>query len=764
MSRAAVPGYRLLRLLGRGGMGAVYLAEREEDGEAVALKVARSQLGEHGLARLRREAELLSRIQCPNLPAFVEAKELRESFVLAMEFVRGDPLQVYVTEGGEPEARLEMLRRALPGIAQGLLVLHQAGIVHRDLKPANVIINARRSVLVDLGLARGPEVLTLTKTGVAVGTPEYLPPEQITGEPAEAPADLYQVGLIARDLLLGPRRRSGQDMVQEAMKRAIARPEDLRAQAPWIPAELAEWIRASLHPTPAGRPDPSAHLQKLVHMCKQPLPLAKAPPNVGTDEVTWLGSDEHAAVVQARREAEAKGWPAAAEVPSWMREGGEAPAPPAAAQDTTPGSRGRTLAVVLGVAVAAWLLARWTTPVSMPGEMPELVLTLEGDRVVILKAPDDLSLEGEGFGTLSRDDRGLLQASVTSEARSFTARAGSFRWEGSLPEYSGRLVEAVRLEGEALFLRSGVAPTGGKARVRWAGGQQALESWSSAWIRLPPRALASPKLSLHLPLGDGLRIAVEADLARALEDAWAALPPFPEAGARKGLQEKQFVPEVSEWLREHGPVVRAMLESGLLSTEREQELYDLLAPTVQVEWMFRKSPHSLEWYANQSLGRNLQIRDQTTLLRLPKRSFSATPSSLAVEFELGVDRSPGGVRSHPEAPNVTTERISGSTTRVSFTGLRRDIPDAVEIGLHLSRAEGWTRVVLEFGGHVLRLPVGEELAWRIHRVPPRWFRGAIRPSGELDLDISLDRGAGLDGAPRARASRVWVRALYPKEE
>jgi predicted Ser/Thr protein kinase len=764
MSRAAVPGYNLLRLLGRGGMGAVYLAEREEDGKPVALKVARTQLGEQGLARLRREAELLSRIQSPHLPAFVEARELREGFVLAMEFVRGDPLQVYVSEGGSPEERLEMLRRTLPGIAQGLLALHQAGIVHRDLKPANVIVNVRRTVLVDLGLARGPEVLTLTKTGVAVGTPEYLPPEQITGEPAEAPADLYQVGLIARDLLLGPRRKAGQDVIQDAMRRAIARPEDLRVQAPWIPIELAQWIRACLHPTPAGRPDPSAHLQKLVHLCKQPLPLAKAPPSVGTDEVTWLGSEEHAEVVAARREAEAKGWPAEAEVPSWMRGGAKSPAQAPRAPAPTPRTRGATLAVALVVATAAWLGARWTAPTSAASRRPELVLTLEGDRLIVLEGPRDLRLEGEGVGALSRDDSGRLQATVAPGASSFTVTSGSFPWEGRLPAYSGRLAEEIRQEGEALFLQSGVTPTGGKARIQWSGGQQELDPWTSEWIRLPRGALTSPTLSLHVVGGKSIRFEWEVDTAGMLEMAWAALPAFPEVSAREALLQKRFSSEVTQWLQKHGPVIRPMLESGMLPAGREQEIYDLLSAPVHVEWMFRRSPHSLEWDANRALGSSFQIGDQTSLERHPRRLTVGSPSSFPVELDIGVDEPPGGSFPHPELPQIALERVSPSTARVSIAGLRRDLPEAVEIGLHLSRLEGWTRVVVEFGGHVLRLPVGDDLAWRIHRVPPRWFRGAIRPSGDLDLDIRLDRGPGLEGSPRARVSRVWVWALYPKQE
>jgi len=112
-----LPGYQVLRLLGRGGMGAVYLARAESDGATVAVKVARGDLGDQGLARLRREAELLDRAASPHLPAFRQLVELEKGLALVMAFCEGTPLQAWVGELPPLPERLEGPLREIAGRA-----------------------------------------------------------------------------------------------------------------------------------------------------------------------------------------------------------------------------------------------------------------------------------------------------------------------------------------------------------------------------------------------------------------------------------------------------------------------------------------------------------------------------------------------------------------------------------------------------------------------------------------------------------------------
>ncbi len=199
--------YRILRQLGEGGMGSVYLAQDRELGRCVALKVPRLTRSNQPalLSRFRREAQAAARIVHPNLCPVYDIGEIDGVFYLTMAYIEGQPLSEHLTQRRPPNVHhtISLIRK----IAQALAAAHDLGVIHRDLKPANIMINPRgEPVVVDFGLARtqvGGET-RLTQTGAMLGTPAYASPEQIEGDKAaDTRTDIYSLGMIFYELLTG---------------------------------------------------------------------------------------------------------------------------------------------------------------------------------------------------------------------------------------------------------------------------------------------------------------------------------------------------------------------------------------------------------------------------------------------------------------------------------------------------------------------------------------------------------------------------------
>src|SRR4051812_17967375 len=189
-------GYRIDGVLGEGGMGVVYEATQLSLDRKVALKVLASRLGQDDAfrRRFRREGQLQAAIEHPHIVSVHEAGEDAGGLYIAMRLVRGRTLKALIAAGEVDVART---LRVLGPIADALDAAHAAGLIHRDVKPHNIMVGPRdHAYLGDFGLTKAPDDLNMTRSGEFLGTPNYVSPEQVRGEPATAASDLYALGAV----------------------------------------------------------------------------------------------------------------------------------------------------------------------------------------------------------------------------------------------------------------------------------------------------------------------------------------------------------------------------------------------------------------------------------------------------------------------------------------------------------------------------------------------------------------------------------------
>ncbi len=207
--------YRLIRELGRGGMGAVVLAEDTQLGRQVALKIPflKKATDSRTLKRFQREAKAAAALSHPNLCPVYDFGTFNNQHFLSMAYIEGKPLQAYLDSGTQIPQRTAA--GIIKKIAQALEHAHERGVIHRDLKPSNIMIEPRLGPIVtDFGLARcldeegEPQ---LTQDGVAIGTPSYMSPEQLEGDSSQIgpQSDIFSLGLIFYEMLTGQRRFTG---------------------------------------------------------------------------------------------------------------------------------------------------------------------------------------------------------------------------------------------------------------------------------------------------------------------------------------------------------------------------------------------------------------------------------------------------------------------------------------------------------------------------------------------------------------------------
>ena len=247
--------YRILGLLGAGGMGSVYRALDVELDEPVALKMLRSDLVDSSrvLELFRREVKLARRVTHPNVARTFDIGEHDGARYLTMELIEGESLaSVLARTRRLPPARVVELGGP---ICAGLLAAHSAGVVHRDLKPDNIMLSRDgRVVITDFGVARTSAQNANATVGVAVGTPAYMAPEQVRGAAdIDARADIYALGVMLFEMLTGELPFRGDSPFVVAMARLQGEPPDVRSLRPELSPALAGVVLRCMAGDPAER-------------------------------------------------------------------------------------------------------------------------------------------------------------------------------------------------------------------------------------------------------------------------------------------------------------------------------------------------------------------------------------------------------------------------------------------------------------------------------------------------------------------------------
>jgi eukaryotic-like serine/threonine-protein kinase len=234
--------YQVLKKLGEGGMSYVYLAQEVATGQEVAIKVLSPKVASEksSVARLRREAGLAMRLDHPNVCRIMRLGESEDRLIyLVMPFLKGEPLSDREVQTGPMEisAGIAILRQ----VCAGLHHAHELQIIHRDLKPENIMLvtedgRPERAVVMDFGLAKerraGPELERLTATGIVLGTPEFMSPEQLRGKDLDGRSDVYSLALITVEMLTGSLPFVGKSQQEVMMARLRNEPTPLRKLRP----------------------------------------------------------------------------------------------------------------------------------------------------------------------------------------------------------------------------------------------------------------------------------------------------------------------------------------------------------------------------------------------------------------------------------------------------------------------------------------------------------------------------------------------------
>src|SRR6476619_4422822 len=256
--------YRLDRSLGNGGMGEVFEATDLTLHRNVAVKLLSPSLvqDEPARARFLREARALAQVNSPHVVAVYDAGEDDERPYLVMELVEGTTLEHELERAGrlEPPRAVAIAK----DIASGLASAHEQGIVHRDVKPSNVFLTPSDAAKVgDFGIARLARTdATLTLTGQTFGSPPYVAPEQATGGTVDARADLYSLGCVLFQMLVGRRPFSGDDPVSLVYQHVHTTPARVESVRPEVPAALGDLVAGLMAKDPDDRPDSAEEVRR----------------------------------------------------------------------------------------------------------------------------------------------------------------------------------------------------------------------------------------------------------------------------------------------------------------------------------------------------------------------------------------------------------------------------------------------------------------------------------------------------------------------
>ncbi|HZS58389.1 MAG TPA: protein kinase [Gemmatimonadaceae bacterium] len=281
LAQVLAPGYAVEAEIGRGGMGIVYRAKDTRLKRTVAIKLLPPELAYRDEIRSRflREAEMAAQLSHPNIVPIYSVDEKDGCVYFIMAYVDGETLAQRLTTHG----RLGIVeaRALLRQVADALAYAHARGVIHRDIKPDNIMLAREdgRAMVTDFGIARAADDTTgtrLTATGVAIGTPAYMSPEQCTGERAvDGRSDLYSLGVVTYAALVGTPPFAGSNTAALLVKHLTETPRSIREVRPDVPDDLVAIINRLLQKNPADRFQDATSLVKALDF---PDSLPKSPP------------------------------------------------------------------------------------------------------------------------------------------------------------------------------------------------------------------------------------------------------------------------------------------------------------------------------------------------------------------------------------------------------------------------------------------------------------------------------------------------------
>ena len=280
MQQTTVDGrYSLLRSLGSGGMGQVYLAQDEVLGREVALKVLWERLAgsEEFVERFRREARSVAALSHPNIVSVYDQGRSEDgTYYIAMEHVCGGTLKERIVAEGPLDDR-EAADVAIH-ISEALGAAHEGGVIHRDIKPHNILLTDSGEVkVVDFGIARAVSQASMTGTSFILGTAHYLSPEQAKGEPTGPASDLYSLGVVLYEMLTGVAPYEAESPIAVALKHVSAPPASPRAANPDVSEGMDAVVTRLLAKDPADRHADTDELVEDLRRVREGRPLAWAP-------------------------------------------------------------------------------------------------------------------------------------------------------------------------------------------------------------------------------------------------------------------------------------------------------------------------------------------------------------------------------------------------------------------------------------------------------------------------------------------------------
>jgi serine/threonine-protein kinase len=256
LEAALADRYQIEGELGSGGMATVYLAEDLKHHRSVAIKVLRPELAASlGAERFLREIEIAAKLTHPHILALYDSGEVDGFLYYVMPYVEGESLRDRLTR--DKQLSIEHALRITCEVADALGSAHRHNVIHRDIKPENILIEEGHAVVADFGVARAVSAAggdQLTETGIAIGTPAYMSPEQASGEAdLDGRSDLYSLGCVLHEMLTGEPPFTGPTAANIIRKHISAEPTPVNVLRPTVPEGTDKAVRRALAKAPADR-------------------------------------------------------------------------------------------------------------------------------------------------------------------------------------------------------------------------------------------------------------------------------------------------------------------------------------------------------------------------------------------------------------------------------------------------------------------------------------------------------------------------------